>query len=155
MAKERLKQIIRLAETDLDGGKEVVRAIQKVKGVSFMFANAVVQAGGFLGKRLSELKEEELKKLEDIIYHPEKYGIPEWLLNRRRDPRTGKTFHLIGSQLEITQKFDINELKKMKCYRGIRHSLGLPVRGQRTRSSFRKGKTVGVVRKKQQPGRSK
>jgi small subunit ribosomal protein S13 len=42
---------------------------------------------------------------------------------------------------------DIKNLRKMKCYRGVRHSLGLPVRGQKTRSNFRKGKTVGVRKK--------
>ena len=44
---------------------------------------------------------------------------------------------------------DIDKLKKIRCYRGVRHMQGLPVRGQRTRSSFRKsGKTVGVSREK-------
>ncbi|MEK6867257.1 MAG: 30S ribosomal protein S13, partial [Nanoarchaeota archaeon] len=42
-------------------------------------------------------------------------------------------------------------LKKIKAYRGMRHAAGLPTRGQRTRSNFRKnkGKTVGVMKSAQ------
>jgi small subunit ribosomal protein S13 len=43
---------------------------------------------------------------------------------------------------------DLNRLRKTRSYRGIRHELGLPVRGQRTKSSFRTGRTIGVSRKK-------
>lgn len=41
---------------------------------------------------------------------------------------------------------DIKRLKDIRCYRGIRHKLGLPVRGQRTRHNAhtRKGKTRAV-----------
>ena len=49
--------------------------------------------------------------------------------------------------LETAKKFDIQRMVDLKTYKGIRHMLGLPVRGQRTRSSFRKGRVVGVVRK--------
>jgi len=43
---------------------------------------------------------------------------------------------------------DIERLIKMKAYRGVRHARGKKVRGQRTRSTGRKGRTVGVVRRK-------
>ncbi len=49
---------------------------------------------------------------------------------------------------DLKQKYfrDIKRLKDIKCYRGIRHKLGLPVRGQRTRSNAvtRKGKNIAV-----------
>ncbi|MEM5798466.1 MAG: 30S ribosomal protein S13 [Candidatus Aenigmatarchaeota archaeon] len=153
IGKEKGQEIIRLAETDLDGQKDVARALMKIKGISFSFANAIAHAGGFYGKKLSELNEAEIKKLEDMLHQPEKYGIPVWLFNRRKDP-TGQTRHLLSSQLDFAVSFDINELKRIKCYRGVRHAAGLPVRGQRTRSSFRKGRSVGVIRKKAQPGSS-
>ncbi|MEM5812253.1 MAG: 30S ribosomal protein S13 [Candidatus Aenigmatarchaeota archaeon] len=144
------QSIIRIAETNLDGRKNVEVAIRRISGISFMLSNAIARRCGFYGKRLSELSESEIKILEDCIINPEKFGIPAWMFNRRKEPTTGKDRHLIASQLEFTHKMDINELKKMKCYRGIRHIQGLPVRGQRTRSSFRKGKTVGVKRKKEE-----
>jgi small subunit ribosomal protein S13 len=69
------------------------------------------------------------------------------MFNRRKEPETGETKHITTSQVEFIQKMDIDREKKIRSYRGVRHSLGLPVRGQRTRSSFRKGTTVGVQRK--------
>lgn len=145
---KRSQQIIRFAETTLDGSMPVERAIRQVRGISFMFGNAIVRQSGFQGRALTDLSEAELKKLEDLIYHPEKAGVPAWLYNRRADPATGAPRHLAVSQLDLTTKTDINEMKKLRSYRGMRHALGLPVRGQRTRSSFRSGKTVGVSKGK-------
>ena len=142
------QQIIRLVEANLDGRKDIESAIRRIPGVSFMFANAIVKHGGFEKKKLGELSEEEIRKLESVITEPEKYSIPSWLYNRRKEPSTAKDKHLSASTLEFAVKMDINEMKKIKSYKGIRHSAGLPVRGQRTRSSFRHGKSVGVSRKK-------
>jgi small subunit ribosomal protein S13 len=148
-AVKKAAQIIRIAETDLDGNKNVEVAIRDIKGISFTFAKAVASISGLGQKKIGQLTESEIRSLEDIITNPTKHGIPVWLLNRRREPITNKDRHVIASSLDFAQKMDINEMKKIKCYKGIRHALGLPVRGQRTRSSFRKGKTVGVKRKKE------
>jgi small subunit ribosomal protein S13 len=152
--KRKVQEIIRLAETNLDGGKKVKVAIRDVRGVSFMFSNAVTKVVGFGDKRLGELSEHELSHLEDVIANPGKFGIPAWLYNRKRDPITGKDAHLTVSKLELRHKMDINEMKKLKSYRGVRHIVGLRVRGQRTGSGSG-GKTVGVSRKKQQPAKKK
>ena len=50
--------------------------------------------------------------------------------------------------MDLQNEFDIRRLKKIKSYKGIRHSLGQPVRGQRTKAHFRKGRAVGVKRVK-------
>jgi small subunit ribosomal protein S13 len=44
----------------------------------------------------------------------------------------------------------IERLKEIRCYKGIRHKLGLPVRGQRTKNNCRtlKGKRASVAKKK-------
>lgn len=140
------EEIIRLVETNLDGRRTVGIAIRGIRGVSFMFSNAVANVSGLGARRLGELNEKEMEKLEDIIMHPEKYNIPAWLYNRRREPATNRDRHVSVSQLDFATRNDINEQKKIKSYRGVRHMLGLPVRGQRTRSSFRTGTTVGVKR---------
>ena len=44
--------------------------------------------------------------------------------------------------------FAIKRLKKIKCYKGFRHTSGLPVRGQRTRSNFRRNRAKGAGIKK-------
>jgi small subunit ribosomal protein S13 len=152
--RSRIQDIVRLAETNLDGGKPVRVAIRSIRGVSFMMGNAVSKISGFGDRKLGELSEQELKRLEEMIMNPGDFGIPHWLCNRRRDPVTGKNSHLTVSRLELTQKTDINEMKKLKSYRGVRHIIGLPVRGQRT-GAGRGGKTVGVSKKKQQPAKSR
>ena len=148
----RPKQIMRFVETNVDGSLKVEHALRSVMGSGFMLSTAIAKVSGFYGQRLGEIGEAGIKKLESIIADPQKSGIPSWMLNRRRDPVTGLDRHIMASQLDFSKKMDINELKKMRSYKGVRHGLGLPVRGQRTRSSFRKsGKVVGVSKKKPVP----
>lgn len=143
------QQIVRLAETNIDGGKPVRSALRSVKGISFMLSNAICKVTGFGDRKLAELSEGEVKNLEDMISDPIKHGIPAWMLNRRLDPMSGKDSHLSVSTLDFTNKMDIDRMKKFKSYKGVRHIHHLPVRGQRTRGSFRRsGKTVGVSKKK-------
>jgi small subunit ribosomal protein S13 len=94
------------------------------------------------------LPDEKIEEIEEVLKHPHEHNIPSWMLNRRRDYTTGKDIHLVGADLIMILREDLNRLKKIRSYRGIRHELGLPVRGQRTKSSFRKGRTIGVSRKK-------
>ena len=140
------KKIVRLLDTDIDSVLSVERGIQKIKGIGPMFAHAVCVATGIDPKtRFESLNEENLKKIENSIKNP---SVPRWLLNRRKDIKTGKDVHIVASDVNLRVREDIDLLKKIRSYRGIRHELGLPVRGQRTRSSFTKNKTVGVVKKK-------
>ncbi|MBN2102215.1 MAG: 30S ribosomal protein S13 [Candidatus Aenigmarchaeota archaeon] len=150
---EKKKQfnIARLMETNVNGDKPVISAINHIRGVSPMFGNAVALVFGNPAKKVADLSDAEIQKIEDIIANPQKYKIPSWLFNRRKDPETGDDRHASVSSLEFTKTMDINQMKKLRSYRGIRHMFGLPVRGQRTRSSFRKGKSVGVRRKKEAP----
>jgi len=148
--KERARTIIRLVDADLDGEKPLRRALMGIKGISFAMSKAICAAGNFdPNRKLKELSEEELKKLEEIIRNPVKHGIPPFLVNRRKDPETGEDLHLVGEEVKIRMNFDIQKMIELKTYRGWRHKLGLPVRGQKTRSHFRKGRTVGVVKKKE------
>lgn len=148
-------RIIRIVETNLDGNKPVESAIKSIRGIGDMFAHAIATASGIGRKKIAELSDDEVKALVDVIQHPENHSIPSWLYNRRFDPVTGKDMHLAASKLQFTQRNDINEMKKMKSYKGVRHAAGLPVRGQRTKGAFRKGKTVGVSKKKQLPAQKK
>jgi small subunit ribosomal protein S13 len=144
-------QIIRVGETPLDGTKKVRIAIRRVRGISFMMANALMRNCHFADKKLGELSEHEFRELENMLANPAARGMPVWMFNRRKDPKDLQNRHIISSQLDFIQKNDINEMKKLRSYKGVRHSLGLPVRGQRTRSSFREGSTVGVKRDKAAP----
>lgn len=146
---EGIAGIVRLIETDLDGTKKVRIGLTGIKGVGINFALGVANVAGIDPDcYLGALTDEQLKKIEDIIRNPLKYGFPEFMLNRRKDPVTGESRHVVASELVIVKKADIDRMKKIRCYKGIRHELGLPVRGQRTRGSFRKGTTAGVIKNK-------
>lgn len=147
---ERKKTIVRIAGTDLDGEKQAWIALKGIKGIGFTMSKAICKAAGIDPRiKLKELDEKQIEKLEEVIKDPAKFDIPSFLFNRRKDWETGKDLHLTSSELEIQTKFDIQRMIDIKSYKGIRHMLGLPVRGQRTRSSFRKGRTVGVIRRKE------
>lgn len=146
MKKVKEEEVVRIAATDIPARLSVYAGLTKIKGISWSVSNAICNILNIeKNKRLKELSEEEIEKIEKFLKKPE---LPSWLMNRRKDRETGEDKHLITTDLELAKEFDIRRLKKIKCYRGVRHALGLPVRGQRTRSHFRKGKTVGVIRKK-------
>ena len=142
-----LKGIVRIADADVIGTKTLYYALRKVTGVSFMMANAVCIVSG-LGRDtlVGSLSDEQLKKLETLLKNPN--GIPAWLYNRRRDVDTGIDKHLIAADMKLQNEFDIKIMKKNKSFKGIRHSMGQPVRGQKTRSHFRSGKSIGVKKPK-------
>ncbi len=142
------KALVRVANTDLDGGKNLITAIKHIRGVSHFLANAIIKVTGFdPHKRLGEYGPTEIQKIEEVIKNPSAFGIPIFALNRRKDPATGKDSHISGSDILTAAKFDVQKQIDMKTYRGWRHMLGQPVRGQRTRSHFRLGRVVGVLRK--------
>lgn len=134
---------------DIDGSKKLPYGLAKIKGVGINFARAAIQAANLNPNlKIGYLTDEDVKKLEDVILNPQNYGLPSFLYDRRKDLETGRDLHLHGADLELRQKLDIEFLKNLKCWRGIRHMLGLKVRGQKTRTTGRKGKTVGVSRRK-------
>jgi small subunit ribosomal protein S13 len=142
---EEFKHILRITGTDVDGTKKAAYALAKIKGVSLNFANAILgKAGVDPEKRAGFLAEAEVERIEEVIKEPTKYDLPDWLLNRRKDVETGKDLHLISSDLFLRTKTDIDQMKEMKSWRGYRHAYGLKARGQRTRTTGRKGKAMGV-----------
>lgn len=143
------REILRIANKDIKGNTPIGHAISQVKGASFMFANAVCKVLKINTlRKAGDFSEQEIEKIEDCLGNPAKYEIPSWLFNRRKDLETGKDKHIVSVDLDLQKEFDIRRLKKIRTYRGWRHALGLPVRGQRTRSSFRKGAALGVSKKK-------
>jgi small subunit ribosomal protein S13 len=145
-----VRYLVRVVNTDLDGRKHIVIAMQKIRGIGDMYANAICTCAGINKmKKTGELSEPEVKAIEDVIHNPAKHHIPSWLYNRRGDPETGEDRHLITSDLMFAKDLDIKLMKKTKSYKGMRHQWNLPVRGQRTKSNFRrnKGKGLGVKKK--------
>ncbi len=149
--KQTFRHIVRIVNTDLDGNKPIMHALKKIKGIGPVFANSVcLTAGMSKTAKTGNLSKDEIDRLDEIIRDPAKFGFPEWMLNRRKDYESGKDRHILTSDLDFIHNIDLRRMKKTKSYKGLRHQAGLPVRGQRTRSNFRrnKGKVTGVKRKR-------
>lgn len=143
------RYIVRIAGTDIDGSLKTAYGLAEIKGVGVNLAYGICRRLGIDPEmRIGYLTDEEIKKIEDLLSNPLAYDIPSWMLNRRKDYTTGKDMHLIGAELIFYVKQDIEREKKIKSWRGIRHALGLKVRGQRTRTTGRLGLTVGVRKKR-------
>ncbi|KXA89568.1 hypothetical protein AKJ62_02815 [candidate division MSBL1 archaeon SCGC-AAA259D14] len=146
---EQVKGIVRLAGRDLQGTRRVQAALTNLKGIAPSMARAIVYAAEIDGTRkIGSLDDDEIEKLNDVIQNPMEKGIPKWMANRRKDYESGDDLHILGGDIEMTEREDISREKGIQSRRGIRHQRGLPVRGQRTRSTGRKGMTVGVEREK-------
>jgi len=153
---EEIKGIVRIAGTDIKGENQLYSSLIRIKGVGGSLASAVCRIHNFDRRRkVGTLTTSDIKKIEETISNPIKFGVPSWMVNRRKDIETGEDRHLVAVDLNFMLEQDIKRMIKIKSYKGIRHMFGLPVRGQRTRSSFRGGTTVGVVKKKIMPATAK
>jgi len=150
MVEKNIKPMVRLFSADVPGKTKVYIAIRRIKGISFALSNAICLMLN-LNKNdpVGAMDDSTLKKIENVAKDPASVNIPKWMLNRQKDYDTGEDKHLIESDLKLRKEFDIKRLKKIKAYRGVRHMFGLPTRGQKTKSNFRrnKGKATGVKKK--------
>jgi small subunit ribosomal protein S13 len=145
---EDFQYIVRIANTDIDGAKTLIMGIAQIKGIGRHMAVLIADATGIDKKikmgKITDAQIEKIKKaLEDI-----QNIAPGWMLNHRKDIDTGKDIHLISSEVELRLRDDVNLLKMIRSYRGIRHETGLSVRGQRTRANNRRGLALGVSKKR-------
>jgi small subunit ribosomal protein S18e len=95
-----------------------------------------------------ELTTEELERVVTILQNPTQYKIPTWFLNRQRDIADGKDSQVVSNSLDSKVREDLERLKRIRSHRGLRHYWGLRVRGQHTKTTGRRGRTVGVSKKK-------
>lgn len=142
------KYIVRIANTDLDGNDRVEVALANVKGLGVRLGSVICDRTGVARfEKIGNLSDEDVAKLatgvENLVD-----SVPTWMLNRRKDPESGDDTHFHGAELEGKLRDDINRLKKIQAYRGIRHATNQKVRGQRSRSNGRSGLAMGVQRKK-------
>ena len=142
------RHILRIMGTDVQGTLKTVYALTGIKGVSLSLSNAVLKKAGVNPDvRVGFLAGTEIDKIEEIIKEPTKYSLPNWLFNKRKNAETGKDIHLISAELVLKTKMDIDQAKEIRSWRGYRHAYGLKVRGQRTKTTGRAGKSLGVKKK--------
>ena len=145
---ENFNYIVRIASSDIDGQKRTVIGLQSIKGVGKRVAEIIAKRAAVdPAVKIGALPDDKIAELENLVTSYVEYA-PEWAINRQNDYETGDDMHLLGNDLDLIQKDDINRMKMIRCYRGIRHEGHHKVRGQRTRSNGRHGLTMGVTRKK-------
>ncbi|HJN31645.1 MAG: 30S ribosomal protein S13 [Candidatus Poseidoniia archaeon] len=142
------KYIIRIANSDVSGEERLVNALTSIRGIGPRISNAIVQKLKLDPNKLAgKLDDKNVVDIENAIMNLNDY-VPDWLLNRQKDYDTGEDIHPVSVELKMTHDEDLNRMKKVKSYKGIRHASGHKVRGQRTYSNGRKGLALGVSRKK-------
>ncbi|KAK8241076.1 ribosomal protein S13/S18-domain-containing protein [Phyllosticta capitalensis] len=147
--KSNFQYILRLLNTNVDGKQKIMYALTKIKGVGRRYSNLVCKKADVdLNKRAGELTTEELERIVTILQNPTQYKIPTWFLNRQRDIIDGKDGQVLANGVDSKLREDLERLKKIRSHRGLRHYWGLRVRGQHTKTTGRRGRTVGVSKKK-------
>lgn len=174
--KSNFQFILRLLNTNVDGKQKIMYALTKIKGVGRRYSNLVCKkadvdlnkrwvapsftytiAGNLKGRALvlicffpsaGEITSEELERIVTIIQNPTQYKIPTWFLNRQRDIVDGKDSQVLANGMDSKLREDLERLKKIRAHRGLRHYWGLRVRGQHSKTTGRRGRTVGVSKKK-------
>lgn len=177
MLPEKFTHILRIQNTNIDGKRQVMYALTAIKvsesrrqltcsyflqkvlrlliknpvkqGMGRRFSNLVCKKANVdPNKRAGELSDEEVEKITTVMANPRQYKIPDWFLNRQKDIRDGKHSQVISNNLDNKLREDLERLKKIRAHRGLRHYWGLRVRGQHTKTTGRRGRTVGVAKKK-------
>jgi small subunit ribosomal protein S13 len=155
MSQQEYRYILRIMGTDVQGTLKTSYAVAQVKGLSSALSNAILRKAGVNPDlRVGFISESDIAKIEDVIRDPVKYGIPGWMFNRRKDTDSGKDNHILSADLALKIKTDIDGAKEIRSWRGYRHAYSLKVRGQRTKTTGRAGKALGVKKKTlmQKPG---
>ncbi len=119
----------RIVGVDVPNNKKMLYALTYIHGIGkFYSAQILDQAGIPEDMKASELNEDQVSQIAQII--TEKYPVE--------------------GQLRRQVIMDINRLKDIACYRGMRHRRGLPCRGQQTQTNARtrKGRKKTVAGKK-------
>lgn len=106
----------RIAGVDLPREKNIEIALTYIYGIGRALSRKILQEAGISPNvKVRDLTDEEVARLNDIITNNYK----------------------VEGDLRREVSANIRRLIEINCYRGIRHKLGLPVRGQRTRTNAR------------------
>ncbi|KAK4438024.1 40S ribosomal protein S18 [Sesamum alatum] len=149
VANEYFQHILRVHNTNVDGKHKIMFVLTSIKGIGRRFANIISKKADIdMNKRAGELSNAEIDSLMVIVANPRQFKIPYWFLNRKKDYKDGKFSQVISNALDVKLRDDLERLKKIRNHRGLRHYWGLRVRGQHTKITGRRGKTVGVSKKR-------
>lgn len=141
------RHIVRILGNDIHGEKKLLTGLSQIRGVGYNFATAILDLLKIdSNSNIGYLSDPQVKSIEKVLQDTDSAGIPSWFLNRQKDVETGKDKHLLTSDIEFTVRNDVERERNTASWRGYRHMYGLKVRGQRTRTTGRKGGAVGVAK---------
>ena len=147
MSAQEYRHIVRIVGNDIRGEKKMVIGLTQIKGLGFNFATAILDILKIKpNSNIGNLTDENVQAIEKLILDPIASNVPVWFINRRKDIETGTDLHLLTSDIPFTLRNDIERERVAVSWRGYRHLSGLKVRGQRTRTSGRRGGAVGVAK---------
>ncbi|HII04484.1 MAG TPA: 30S ribosomal protein S13, partial [Nitrosopumilus sp.] len=147
MSSQEYSHIVRIVGNDIPGERKLIVGLTQIKGIGFNFATAISSTLKInQNSNIGYLTEENVQAIEKLILNPIEAKFPLWFLNRQKDIETGKDMHLLTSDIPFTLRNDIERERVTVSWRGYRHLSGLKVRGQRTRTSGRRGGAVGVAK---------
>ena len=147
--KDDYRYIVRIANTDIDGEKKLVRGLTSIRGIGMHMSALITEETGInKDVKIGNLTDSQIEKIKEALDYIEE-SAPAWMLNHRKDYETGEDMHLIGSDIDMRLRDEVNIMKKIRSYKGIRHERGLPARGQRTRANNRSGLTLGVSKRRE------
>jgi small subunit ribosomal protein S13 len=123
--------IIRIAGVNISENKRAVIALTAIMGVGLKSSQDILKKVGLSeDDRLGKVPESKIEQIRGIV----------------------EKEYVVEGDLRVELQRNIRRLKEIGSYRGLRHTHGLPVRGQRTKTNARtkRGKkvTVGSGRKK-------
>ncbi|MHB9286386.1 30S ribosomal protein S13 [Halobacteriales archaeon Cl-PHB] len=141
---EDIRYFVRIGQTDLDGTKSVERSLTELEGIGHRAARIIAEKAGVDRRATFGALDDD--QIDEVVSKVEGFAdeVPAWLTNHRSDFFAGDTTHETGNDLELTRRQDINRMKMIDSYKGVRHKRGQKVRGQRTRSTGRSEGTIGV-----------
>ena len=119
----------RIAGVDLPNDKRIEIALTYIYGIGTTSASSIIKSAGLNpDTRVKDLTEDEVAKIRDVI----------------------ENNYTVEGDLKREIAGNIKRLSDIGCYRGRRHRMGLPVRGQRTKTNARtrKGPKHTVAGKK-------
>jgi small subunit ribosomal protein S13 len=139
-----IQYFVRIGQADLDGTKSVERSLTELNGIGHRAARIIAEKAGVDRRETFGALDED--RIDDVVEVVEGFAdeVPDWLANHRNDFFAGETTHETGNDLELTRRQDINRMKMIDSYKGVRHKRGQKVRGQRTKSTGRSEGTIGV-----------
>jgi small subunit ribosomal protein S13 len=142
-------EILRILGTDIPASMNLLYGLSKIKGISFNLSNAIcVVLKLDKLRKISDLSDSDIEEIENYLLDPKKAGIPQWLFNKRGDNQSGENLHFVSKDLDFEIIQQKRELFKTKSYKSQRTKLKLPVRGQRTKSNFRRNKMIASMKSK-------